>query len=250
MSHERRVIRRTPSPHCKNGAVQPVDLSLFAASPVDVAPHLLGMVVEHAGVSVRITEVEAYHGARDPGSHGFRGRTPRNAALFGPPGTVYVYISYGIHRAFNLVCAPDGESGGCLIRAGEVVGGMDLAQERRGGGVRRIEERMLARGPGNLGQALAVDIDLNGTPVAGPDAVVRVLVPDAHELLTHSTGPRVGVSGPGGDGAAYPWRFWLPGEPSVSAYRPGGAKRASTRVATQRTAAPKLAKGGESPEPR
>lgn len=183
------------------------------------------MIVEHAGVGVRITEVEAYHGPHDPGSHGYRGRTQRNAALFGPPATVYVYISYGIHRAFNLVCGPDGEAGGVLVRSGEVVSGDALARKRRGGGVREVEDRMLARGPGNLGQALAVDLDLNGTPVVGPAARVRVLVPEGHSALAHRTGPRVGVSGPGGDGEAYPWRFWLPDDPTVSAYRPGGARR-------------------------
>lgn len=209
--------------------MKPVAASLFAASPTEVAPRLLGLVVEHAGVGVRITEVEAYHGPQDPGSHGHRGRTPRNAALFGPPATVYVYISYGIHRAFNLVCARDGEAGGVLVRSGEVVSGDTLARQRRGGGVRDIEDRMLARGPGNLGQALAIDLDLNGTPVVGPGARVRVLAPNGHDVLAHRTGPRVGVSGPGGDGEAFPWRFWLPDDPTVSAYRPGGVRRRRPR---------------------
>lgn len=190
-----------------------------------MAPHLLGLVVSHAGVSLRVTEVEAYHGAVDPGSHGFRRRTERNNALFGPPGTVYSYINYGIHRALNLVCGRDGESAGCLVRSGEIIDGIDTARARRGGDEREIPDRMLARGPGNLAKALAIELHLNGTPVTGPDAQVRVFVPEGHELLTHERGPRVGVSGPGGDGEAFPWRFWLPGEASVSAYRAGGKKR-------------------------
>ena len=208
-----------------NDGVHPVDPDLFAAAPEVVAPRLLGLVVHHDGVGVRISEVEAYAGERDPGSHGFRGRTPRNAALFGPPGTVYVYISYGIHRALNLVCGPDGESGGVLVRAGEVVEGEEIARRRRGGDRRDVPSRLLARGPGNLGQALGVDLDLNGTPVTGRDAQVRLTVPDGCTRLEYRSGPRVGVSGPGGDSTLYPWRFWLPDDPTVSAYRPAVARR-------------------------
>ena len=111
-----------------NVGVPDLDSSFFAHPPVDVAPKLLGLTVSHAGVTLRITEVEAYHGAVDPGSHGFKRRTDRNSALFGPPGTCYVYINYGIHRALNLVCGADGESAGCLVRSGEIIDGLDLAR--------------------------------------------------------------------------------------------------------------------------
>ena len=217
--------RRSLRPRWQNDGVPAVDPDLFAAAPEVVAPRLLGLVVHHDGVGVRISEVEAYAGERDPGSHGFRGRTPRNAALFGPPGTVYVYISYGVHRAFNLVCGPDGESGGVLVRAGEVVEGEAIARRRRGGDRREVALRLLARGPGNLGQALGVDLDLNGTPVTGTGAQVRLTVPNGYNRLEYRSGPRVGVSGPGGDGTLYPWRFWMPDDPTVSAYRPAVARR-------------------------
>lgn len=200
-----------------------LDASFFAHSPVDVAPKLLGLTVTHAGVTLRITEVEAYYGAVDPGSHGFKRRTERNSALFGPPGTCYVYINYGIHRALNLVCGTDGESAGCLVRSGEIIDGVEIARERRMAGAREgapiPKDAHLARGPGNLAKALAIEPVLGGTPVVGPDARVIVRRPDDHVVPEYLTGPRVGVSGPGGEGETFPWRFWIPGETSVSAYR-------------------------------
>ena len=104
----------------------------FTASADVVAPQLLGAVLTHNGVSIRITEVEAYLGFHDEASHTFNGRTPRNAAMFGPPGRLYVYMSYGIHRNGNIVCAPEGRGEGCLLRSGEVIDGVDVAYERRG----------------------------------------------------------------------------------------------------------------------
>ena len=206
-----------------NVGVPDLDSSFFAHPPVDVAPKLLGLTVSHAGVTLRITEVEAYHGAVDPGSHGFKRRTDRNSALFGPPGTCYVYINYGIHRALNLVCGADGESAGCLVRSGEIIDGLDLARERRMASAREgaplPKDAHLARGPGNLAKALAIEPILGGTPVVGPDAQVVVRRPDGHVAPEYLTGPRVGVSGPGGEGESFPWRFWIPGEPSLSAYR-------------------------------
>jgi len=103
------------------------------SGPVDqVAPTLLGGVLHHGEVAVRITEVEAYDGASDPASHAYRGRTPRNAVMFGPPGHLYVYFSYGMHWAANVVCGPDGLASGTLLRAGEVVAGHEVARSRRG----------------------------------------------------------------------------------------------------------------------
>lgn len=181
---------------------------LFDRPALEVAPLLLGAVITGRGVSVRLTEVEAYQGSEDPGSHAFRGRTPRNATMFGPSGRFYVYRSYGIHACMNLVCSPAGTATAVLLRAGEVVDGADLARQRRGLGT---PARNLARGPGNLTVALGVTLDDDGAefPLELPAAP-----------LTHFAGPRVGVSGVGGTDE-FPWRFWIPGEPTVSAYRPG-----------------------------
>ena len=114
-------------------------------APVDqVAPTLLGAILRHGDVAVRLTEVEAYDGERDPASHAFRGRTPRNLIMFGPPGHLYIYFNYGMHWAANVICGPDGVASGVLLRAGEVVDGVDHARSRRG----RSTDRDLARGPG------------------------------------------------------------------------------------------------------
>ena len=207
-------------------------MKLLDDDPVVVAPRLLGAVLHGRGVSVRLTEVEAYRGEGvDPGSHAFRGRTPRTVPMFGPAGTIYVYLSYGMHRCLNLVCGPEGEAAAVLLRAGEVVEGAEVAAKRRAAAApRRIGEcasrviapRDLARGPARLATALGIDLnDSGGMLAAGPLPAEGValepgpLVPP--ELI--ASGPRVGVSGPGGT-AEYPWRYWLVGEPTVSAYRP------------------------------
>lgn len=193
----------------------------FDRPVLDVAADLLGARVEHGAVAVRLTEVEAYAGLGDPGSHAFRGRTPRTAVLFGPPGSLYVYFTYGMHWCANLVCGPQGHGAAVLLRAGEVVDGLAIAHERRG---EACPARDLARGPARLAVALGLTGADNGRVVVEADSPVRVtaavLAPSAKRAPGVRTGPRVGVSGPGGDGAAYPWRLWLDGEATVSAYRP------------------------------
>jgi len=170
--------------------------------PLDVAPRLLGATISHAGVTIRLTEVEAYAGAEDPGSHAFRGRTNRNAVMFGPPGHLYVYFTYGMHHCCNLVTGPDGDPGAVLLRAGEVIDGLELARQRRGS-----SDRDLARGPARLCEALSLTLADNGTSAAlMPPQVPAVFV----------TGPRVGLR----HAADRPWRFWIPGEPTVSRYVP------------------------------
>jgi DNA-3-methyladenine glycosylase len=209
--------------------------AFFARPVLEVAPELLGCTVSHAGVTIRLTEVEAYDGSNDPGSHAFKGPTRRTQVMFGQPGGLYVYFTYGMHWCANLVCGSVGLANAVLMRAGEVVEGVDLAGSRRPG----VIERDLARGPACLAKALALGRDQNGidtvlrrsafvvrAPIGGPadrpaGAVVR-------------TGPRVGVSGPGGDAAAYPWRFWLEGEATVSAYRPGTVRLRKPAVPSTR----------------
>jgi DNA-3-methyladenine glycosylase len=164
--------------------------------------------VWHGGVVVRLTEVEAYSGSDDPGSHGFRGRTARNDVMFGPAGFVYVYFTYGMHWCMNLVCQDRGEAAAVLLRAGRVIGGSEIADSRRPG----ASFRDLARGPARLTKALGVDGALNGADLArGP---IRVLPGEPVGDDAVSTGPRVGV------GVDQPYRFWVTGDPTVSVYRP------------------------------
>ena len=218
----------------------------FACSAVAVAPALLGCVLEHDTpeglVAVALTEVEAYHGQADAASHAYRGQTPRNAVMFGPPGHVYVYFTYGMHFCVNLVCMPEGTASAVLLRAGRIVEGEDLARARRtapgpGG-------RDLARGPARLCQALAITREQNGADVCDPASPLRVRWPGpgeagvgppgpaqqagagpvgpaelAGESISH--GPRVGVSAAGD----VPWRFWVTGDPTVSAYRAYAPRR-------------------------
>ncbi|GAB2623699.1 DNA-3-methyladenine glycosylase [Streptomyces capparidis] len=215
----------SPHPQAVQPDRTPLDRSFFDRPVTEVAPDLLGRVlVRHTPrgpIELRLTEVEAYDGERDPGSHAFRGRTARNAAMFGPPGHVYVYFTYGMWYCMNLVCGPEGRASAVLLRAGEVVRGADLARANR---PRARTDRELAKGPARLATALAVDRDLYGAdacPDGDPDVVTahtpfRVLAgipPRSDHVLT---GPRTGLSG---EGAATPWRFWIAGDPTVSPYR-------------------------------
>jgi len=198
----------------------------FYARPVlEVAPELLGCTISHAGVTVRLTEVEAYDGSIDPGSHAFRGQTLRNRVMFGEPGGLYVYFTYGMHWCANLVCGSAGTPSAVLLRAGEVVGGLEVARTRRAG----VIDRDLARGPARLTMALALTGDQNGIDTTANETpvVVRAVMGTPSAASSGPVvrrGPRVGVSGPGGEAAGYPWRFWLEGEASVSAYRPAAVR--------------------------
>lgn len=194
-------------------------------SPLDdppevVAPRLLGALLSHAGVTLRITEVEAYAGPDDAGSHAYRGRTARNAVMFGSSGHLYCYFTYGMHVCANVVVGPAGVPGAVLLRAGEVVDGQDLARSHRP----KATDRDLARGPARLCRALAIDLSLNGASVHG-DAVSLTL--PATPATAYATGPRVGLRA----AAERPWRFWLEGERSVSSYRPAAhLGRGGTRI--------------------
>lgn len=203
----------------------PSGATWFARDALEVAPDLLGgylRVADEAGaVVVRLTEVEAYRGSDDPGSHAFRGRTARNAVMFGPAGRLYVYFTYGMHWCANVVCGREGCAAAVLLRAGEVVEGADVARARRAAARRDAD---LARGPARLAAALGLTGADDGAHLGGAGARLS-FVPAAGRADDVAAGPRVGVAGPGGDASAFPWRFWLPGEPTVSAYRPGGRRR-------------------------
>jgi len=184
----------------------------FFERPVDlVARELLGARVVHDGVAVRLTEVEAYDGPNDPASHAYRGPTARNRVMFGPAGHLYVYRSHGLHWCANVTTGPPGVPSAVLLRAGVVVDGHELAHRRRGPAVTAVR---LARGPGNLGQALGLARSDDGEDLCGGGRV-QIFKDPAFAGGTVRCGPRVGVS----VAADVDWRFWLDGEPTVSAYR-------------------------------
>jgi DNA-3-methyladenine glycosylase len=189
-----------------------------------VARDLLGSLLtrrsDDGDVTLRITEVEAYDGERDPGSHAFRGRTERNRAMFGEPGRLYVYRHLGLHHCVNVVCGPVGRASAVLLRAGEVTDGVDLARSRRLAAGRCDSDRQIARGPARLAVALDLDLRQYGAELTNPEGELVLHRGPATTLRPAiATGPRVGVSGDGGDGDLYPWRSWLAGDPTVSAYR-------------------------------
>lgn len=196
------------------GLADLADLADLLAGPVlPAARGLLGCRLTAGGVTVRITEVEAYAGtAGDPASHAHRGRTPRNAVMFGPAGHAYVYFTYGMHWCVNVVTGPAGEAAAVLLRAGEVVDGLAVARARRPAVRRDVD---LARGPARLCAALGIDRSAYGTHLLG-DGPVRLRPDDAPVPADAvAAGPRVGVTG----AHDVPWRFWIAGDPTVSAYR-------------------------------
>ena len=168
-----------------------------------VAPRLVGAILTLHGVGGRIVEVEAYDRS-DPASHTFRGPTRRNAAMFGPPGRVYVYRSYGIHWCFNIVCREQGHGAGVLVRAVEPLHGLDRMRARRG----TVDDRLLCAGPGRVCQALAIDLGHTGMRVDA--APFRLLPPE--EPVEVRSGPRIGIT----RATDVPWRFGLAGSKFLS----------------------------------
>ena len=176
----------------------------FARSVHEVAPELIGATLLVDGVGGVIVEVEAYD-QEDPASHGFRGRTARNAAMFGPPGHAYVYRSYGIHWCVNLVCDVEERAEAVLLRALEPTHGLDTMRERRGG----VEDvRNLCSGPGKLCQALAITGEHDGLPLDRPPFELRARRATP-EIVT---GPRIGIT----QAVELPWRYALAGSRFLS----------------------------------
>ncbi|MEU6993813.1 DNA-3-methyladenine glycosylase [Streptomyces sp. NPDC046465] len=205
----------------------PLTRDFFDRPVLEVAPDLLGRILvrdsSDGPIEVRLTEVEAYAGEADPGSHAYRGRTARNSVMFGPPGHLYVYFTYGMWHCMNLVCGPEGKAGAVLLRAGEITEGAELARTRR---LSARKDRELAKGPARLATALDVDRRLDGSDVcADPDSPFTVLTgtpPSSDQVMS---GPRTGVSGEGG---VHPWRFWTANDPTVSPYRAHTPRRRRT----------------------
>jgi DNA-3-methyladenine glycosylase len=175
----------------------------FAGSVHDVAPRLVGATLLVDGAGGTIVEVEAYH-PEDPASHAFRGRTPRNASMFGPPGHAYVYRSYGIHWCLNLVCEEEGTAAAVLLRALEPEHGLERMRERR----RTDNPRLLCAGPGRLCEALAVTGAHDGAALDEPPFELRARARQVEVVAT----PRIGIT----RAADLPWRYVLAGSRFVS----------------------------------
>ena len=176
----------------------------FARSVHEVAPELIGVTLLVNGVGGPIVEAEAYESAVDPSAHGFRGRTPRNASMFGPPGHAYVYRSYGIHWCLNLVCEEEGSAAAVLLRALEPAHGIDVMEQRRG----LTNPRLLCAGPGRLCQALAVTRDHDGLALDEPpfELIAREQQPPL------AVGTRIGIT----RAVEQPWRYGYAGSPFLS----------------------------------
>src|SRR5512134_619099 len=183
--------------------------SFYARDALEVAPELLGALVVRGGVVLKITEVEAYRWPDDTACHGRHGRTERNAALWGPPGTAYIYVCYGIHPMLNLVTGEEGEAQAVLVRACEPVKGLATIRRRRGG----LTGHALLDGPGKVGAALALDLSFSGARlyVRGPLEVHRGETPT--QVLA---GPRVGIAYARPEHREAPWRFAAGGTRWVS----------------------------------
>jgi DNA-3-methyladenine glycosylase len=198
------------------GETTPLPREFYARDALELAPDLLGrwLVREHSEGTVvaRIVEVEAYRGRDDPASHAFKGPTPRNRVMFGPPGHLYVYLIYGLHHCANIVCGADGIPHAVLLRAVEVVDGAPLAARRRGLSL-PARKGALAGGPGRLGQALAIDRGEDGVNLL--TGAVRLTAGEPVAASGVLSGPRVGVDY-AGEAAAWPWRFAVAGSPEVS----------------------------------
>ncbi|MER7014789.1 DNA-3-methyladenine glycosylase [Saccharopolyspora sp. NPDC000359] len=190
----------------------------LAHDPLWVARRLLGCELRSTSpegeVGVRLVEVEAYRGVDDPASHCYRGRTERNAVMFGPAGHLYVYFVYGMHFCINVVCLTDGVPGAVLLRAGEITTGLDLARSRRPAVRKDVQ---LASGPARLAGVLGITREHNGIDLTDPGSPIRLVNGAQVGEDDIRSGPRVGVAA----AMDLPWRTWVDGSAAVSTYRRG-----------------------------
>lgn len=191
----------------------------YARDALEVARDLIGCVFAHelpeGRVAVRLVEAEAYRGPQDPGSHGYRGPTPRNRTMYGPPGRLYVYFTYGIHWCVNVVCARNGACEAVLLRAGEPIAGVEHMRARRPG---IADERLLAAGPARLAQALGIDRSHDAATLlrGGEFWCAEDSETDSYRKQAART-KRIGLGA--GRGDELPWRFVVPGHPYASRRR-------------------------------
>ena len=194
-----------------------------------VARALLGRVLvsddARTRLAARIVEVEAYRGARDPASHACRGRTPRNAVMFGPPGHAYVYFTYGMHHCLNVVCGPEGVAAAVLLRALEPLEGEALMRRRRGVG----ERDRLLRGPGCVARGFGLSREHDGADLVRGSLWIAD-TPPRRQGRTLARGPRIGIR----NGADLPWRFWLAGHRCVSGRRTAGRRGTNSALTPRR----------------
>jgi DNA-3-methyladenine glycosylase len=194
---------------------QPLPRAFYARDSREVAPALLNKLLVRGARVGRIVEVEAYCGAEDPGSHAFRGRTRRNATMFGPPGHLYVYFTYGMHFCANVVCGSEGEGTAVLLRGLDAEGGLDEMRAAYPG----VRDRDLCRGPARLCRAFGIDGSFDGADLVTGDRGVVVADDAVPPPSLPGVGPRIGLSA----GAELPWRFLVPGARGVS--RPTSPRR-------------------------
>lgn len=207
---------------------------LLAEGALVAAPQVLNLVLAKGDLAGRIVEVEAYEGGDDPASHAYRGKTPRNATMFGPPGHLYVYLSYGIHHCANLVCAPPGRASALLVRALEPLSGI---RTMRRGRPATLSDELLCSGPGRLCLALGIDRLDDGADLLGPVPLgpvppgpvgqastgrLRLVYDGVSPPAVPLRGPRIGLSDRCGKAVGWTWRLAVPGNRAVSRPWPGG----------------------------
>jgi DNA-3-methyladenine glycosylase len=187
----------------------PLPREFYARDSREVAPALLGKLLVRDGLIGRIVEVEAYAGERDPGSHAYRGRTARNATMFGPPGLLYVYFTYGMHWCANVVCGEEGVASAVLIRALHPIAGLDAMRSRRPAARRDTD---LASGPAKLCQALGIERSLDGADLVTGDRGIALSDDGRRPPDRPGQSTRIGLSA----GAEHPWRWYVRGNPHLS----------------------------------
>jgi DNA-3-methyladenine glycosylase len=184
----------------------------LAGTPIEVAAQLLNLVLTSGETAGRIVEVEAYDGANDQASHAFRGQTARNTTMFGPPGLLYVYFTYGMHYCANVVCREEGVAGAVLIRALEPLVGLEMMRARRG---REEPVNRICAGPAKLCQALGITRADDGTNLLD-DSRIRLLDDGTSPPKIAETRRRIGLSARVGTAGALAWNLSVTGHPSVT----------------------------------
>lgn len=207
----------------------PLPRSFYEGDSREVAPQLLNKVLIHGELSGRIVEVEAYAAEDDPASHAFRGETARNRTMFGSPGLLYVYFTYGMHFCANAVCGEVGWAHAVLLRALHPVGGIDVMRARRAAARRDVD---LTSGPAKLCSALAIDRDLDGADLVADDRGITIIDDGTPPPATPGQSGRIGIR----VATEEPWRWFVPGDPYLSRAEPRREARRRSSPGSARAA--------------